>query len=213
MMGSMLIFTSSCKKTVTDIDGNEYKIVKIGDQIWMTENLKVTKYNNGDLIETTIPDTLNISEQTTPEYQWAYNSNDTLVAKLGRLYTWFVVTDSRKICPAGWHVATDAEWSKLIKYFGGEAEAGGKLKESGLVNWVDPNAGATNSSGFTTYPSGGRASNGVFGGIGYYGAWWSPDESDSTLASYWYIYYNNTTVKRTSFHKNSGFSVRCVSDK
>lgn len=210
IMGAFITLTSSCESTVTDIDGNVYKTVKIGRQLWMAENLKVTKYSNGDLIGTTTPASLDISGDSLPKYQWAYAGNDGNVAAYGRLYTWYAVTDTRNICPTGWHVITDAEWTTLSNYFGGEDIAAGKLKETGTNNWIGPNAEAINSSGFTAIPGGGRGNNGAFGGIGYYGAWWSSNESNTGAAAYWNMYYNTNSVKRTKFHKNSGFSVRCV---
>jgi len=209
---AFLTLTSSCTKPLTDIDGNEYKTVKIGDQIWMAENLKVTRYSNGDFIETTTPATLDISDQNEPKFQWAYAGDEGNVADYGRLYTWYAVTDSRNICPEGWHVLTNAEWTKLANYFGGEGLAAAKLKEIGTDHWNSSNTVATNSSGFTALPGGGRGNNGVFGGMGYYGSWWSSSESDTATAGYWYMYYNVNSVKKTSFHKNSGFSVRCVKD-
>ncbi|MFA6581335.1 MAG: fibrobacter succinogenes major paralogous domain-containing protein, partial [Paludibacter sp.] len=103
-------------ETVTDIDGNTYHTVKIGTQTWMVENLKTTKYRNGDIIGTTTPSTKDISSESNPKYQWAFNGDESYVAKYGRLYTWYTINDDRKIAPNGWHVATDAEWIKLENY-------------------------------------------------------------------------------------------------
>jgi uncharacterized protein (TIGR02145 family) len=99
--------------SVTDIDGNTYKTIKIGTHVWMAENLKTTKYSNGDLIGTTSPYNKDISGETDPKYQWAYNGNESNVVTYGRLYTWYAVTDSRNVCPAGWHAPADAEWTTL----------------------------------------------------------------------------------------------------
>ena len=108
----------SCKKdvliphnygAVTDIDGNVYKTIIIGVQTWMAENLRTKRYNNGDLIETTTPATLDINAEIIPKYQWAYSGYEDNVATYGRLYTWYTLTDSRKVCPSGWHVPSDAE--------------------------------------------------------------------------------------------------------
>ena len=98
--------------TVTDIDGNVYHTITIGNQTWMAENLKTTKYRNGDAIGTTTA-SKDTSTKSTPKYQWAYGGNEANVAKYGRLYTWYAATDTRNIAPAGWHVPTDAEWSIL----------------------------------------------------------------------------------------------------
>lgn len=207
-----LLLTSSCEQKLTDIDGNIYKTVKIGDQVWMAENLRVTRYNNGDPIETTNPANIDISDLVEPKFQWVFGGKEELAATYGRLYTWYAATDARKICPEGWHVITDAEWAKLYNYFGGKSVAGGKLKEAGTEDWAHPNTDASNSSGFTARPGGGRGSNGAFGGVNYYGAWWGTVEKDSLVAGYWHLYYNTSALKRTDFHKNSGFSVRCVRD-
>ena len=102
--------------TISDIDGNVYKIIKLGDQWWMAENLKVTKYSNGDLIGTTIPATLDILGESTPKYQWAYDGNENNVSTYGRLYSWYAATDNRNVCPAGWHVPGDSEWTILTDY-------------------------------------------------------------------------------------------------
>lgn len=212
IMSAFLTLTSSCKKTVTDIDGNVYKTVKIGNQLWMAENLKTTRYRNGDLIGTTTPATLDISDQTTPKYQWAYAGNEDSVAIYGRLYTWYTITDSRNICPSEWHVITDAEWTTLANYFGGQSTAGAKLKETGSSHWINTSTIVINSSGFTALPGGGRGSKGAFGGIGCYGAWWSSTESNDSTARYWNVYYNSNSLNKTNYHKNSGFSVRCVRD-
>lgn len=105
--------------------------MQIGTQVWMVENLKTTKYNNGDFIGTTSPTTLNIEAESSPKYQWAYDSNENNVSTYGRLYTWFATTDSRNICPTGWHIPTDAEWTTLVNFLGGENEAGNNLNEIG----------------------------------------------------------------------------------
>ena len=102
--------------SVKDIDGNAYRTITIGTQVWIVENLKTTKYCNGDLIGTTTPATLNIEDESTPKYQWAYDGNESNVATHGRLYTWYVATDSRNVCPVGWHVPSDAEWTTLTDY-------------------------------------------------------------------------------------------------
>ena len=103
---------------VTDIDGNQYNTVTIGNQVWMAENLKTTKYQNGDEIGTTTPATLDISGETSPKYQWAYNGSEANVNTYGRLYTWYAVADERNICPAGWHVPSDDEWKTLEMFLG-----------------------------------------------------------------------------------------------
>jgi uncharacterized protein (TIGR02145 family) len=209
----------SCKKDnatlpingITDIDGNVYKTVTIGTQVWMAENLKATKYRNGDLIGTTTPTTLNIYGENTPKYQWAYHGNETNVATYGRLYTWWVITDNRNLCPLGWHVPSDVEWTTHINYLGGENIAGGKLRETGMTHWANANTGATNESGFTALPGGHRDGSGEIGGIGSYGIWWSATEISVNYA--WIRNVNQGyIVGRNNGSKYNGHSVRCISD-
>jgi uncharacterized protein (TIGR02145 family) len=201
---------------MVDADNNLYNTVVIGTQIWMAENLKTTKYLNGDLIGTTTPSTLNISGESEPKYQWAYDGNESNVATYGRLYTWYAVTDSRNVCPTGWHVSTDAEWTTLINYLGGESVAGGKLKETGFTHWITPNTGATNETGFTAHPGGYRKDgyDGVYyNGVGYYGYWWSSSTEGFTVdALGMTMGCNNAYVSRINFYKQYGFSVRCLRD-
>jgi len=195
-----------------DIDGNIYTTVKIGTQTWMRENLKTTKYRNGDPIGTTTPDTLDISNATTyptPKYQWAYDGNESNVATYGRLYTWYAATDSRGICPTGWHLPTDAEWTTLTTFLGGENIAGGKLKETGTVHWTTPNTGATNSSGFTALPGGYRTSFGKFNHIGSMGFWWSSTEGSTSTA---WLRFVDLFVSNAYSFKILGISVRCLRD-
>jgi hypothetical protein len=104
------------KGTVEDADGNIYQTIGIGSQIWMAENLKTTRYRNGDLIGTTTPSTLDISGETAPKYQWAYDGDESNVVNYGRLYTWYTVTESRNVCPIEWHVPSDSEWAILTDY-------------------------------------------------------------------------------------------------
>ena len=215
-----LILLCSCEKhddnhpsnTVTDIDGNVYHTVTIGTQTWMVENLKTTKYRSGDLIGTTAPSTLDYSGESTPKYQWAYDGNESNVATYGRLYTWYVVNDSRNLCPVGWHVPTDAEWTILTTFLGGKDVAGGKLKETGTTHWLDPNEGATNESGFTALPGGYRSYSGAFDYVGGNGGWWSATEFDATSAWFRVMGYAGANVARGDYNREVGFSVRCVRD-
>jgi uncharacterized protein (TIGR02145 family) len=197
--------------TITDIDGNVYHTVTIGTQTWMKENLKVTHYCNGDLIGTT---TLNISSESAPKYQWAYEGNEGTVATYDRLYTWYAVTDSRNVCPISWHIPTDAEWTVLTEYLGGNSVAGGKLKETGITHWQSPNIGATNESDFTALPGGYRFIDGTFSNINSWGFWWSATIGiNANLEAWgWFLVYEASTVGKGSDGKNVGFSVRCVRD-
>jgi uncharacterized protein (TIGR02145 family) len=222
-MGLALVFADSCKKddeattygTVTDIDGNIYHTVTIGTQVWMVENLKTTKYRNGDSIPN-VMDSLEWHDLAMGAY-CNYNNDAIYSNTYGRLYNWYAVTDSRNIAPIGWHVPTKAEWATLTTYLGGESAAGGKLKETGTLHWISPNNGADNSSGFTALPGGYRIGGitdiETFGVIGEYGNWWSssegssPEDGSYLCISNQFIYANNYAN-----YKKSGFSIRCIKD-
>jgi uncharacterized protein (TIGR02145 family) len=199
-------------QTVTDIDGNIYNTVTIGTQIWLKENLKVTHYRNGDSIPNVIYDTLwfNLSSGAYCDY----NNSPVTSLTYGKLYNWYAINDIRNICPMGWHVATEADWTLLMTYLGGENIAGGKLKEEGTLHWKIPNIGATNESGFTGLPGGHRDSDsGRFAFIGLVGIWWSSSESGTWSA--WSHYIENVMKVEISLdfkYKSSGFSVRCIKD-
>jgi len=132
---------------VTDIDGNIYKTVKIGSQVWMAENLKVTKYRNGDPISN-VRDNNAWKTCATGAYCWYNNDKTVNKATYGALYNWYAVSDSRNIAPEGWHIASNDEWTTLTTYLGGVCKAAGYIKETDFIHWNSPNAGATNSSGF-----------------------------------------------------------------
>lgn len=192
----------------TDYDNNNYSIVEIGTQVWMAENLKTTKYNNGNEIPLVTSNT-EWAGLTTPGYCW--NNNDAATyATYGALYNWYTVNTS-KLCPTGWHVPTDLEWTILITYLGGESVAGGKLKETGTI-------GATNESGFTALPSGYRYDNGTFYYIGHVldlGAWWSAtklDASNPIMSSAWYRFLINSNPNLLFYNLAAGLSVRCLKD-
>jgi len=195
--------------TVTDIDGNVYNTVIIGTQVWMVENLKTTKYRNGDPIPNVTGDAAWVALNT-GAYCW--DNNDAAPNKIayGALYNWYSVADSRNIAPTGWHVPTDAEWTTLTTFLGGESVAGGKLKETGTTHW-QINTGATNSSGFTALPGGIRYLS--FVGVGYNGNWWSSTANGAgDYAWIRYLYNDSAYVMRGYFYKLDGYSVRCVRD-
>ena len=196
----------------TDGDGNNYPVVQIGTQTWMAENLKTKKYLNGDLIGTTTPASSNISGETTPKYQWAYNGNEANVTTYGRLYTWYAITDNRNVCPTEWHLPNDAEWTALTTCLG-EDVAGGKLKETGLDHWDSPNTGATNETGFTALPTGFRYRlNGNFNDAGTLVYFWSSTqyEFDPIKGYYRELFNDNATVYREAAYKTAGKYVRCL---
>ena len=216
----MMFLSNRCSKSdytftdskVTDNDGNVYKTVTIGTQVWMVENLKTTKYQNGDLIRTTNPATLDISTEATPKYQWASNGNESNVNTYGRLYTWYAITDTRNVCQVGWHVPCDADWGTLTTFLDGESGAGGKLKEAGTTHWASPDVGATNSSGFTALPGGGYNLNGTFFNIFATRLWWSSTEYASTYANSKGIDYSSNNVYGNGKDKRDGYSIRCLRD-
>jgi uncharacterized protein (TIGR02145 family) len=206
-----VIFYKPDPNFVYDVEGNKYKVIKIGTQTWMAENLKATKYQNGDAIGTTDP-VRDINGETAPKYQWAYESTQSNAAIYGRLYTWYAITDSRGVCPVGWRVPTDVEWTTLAGYLGGAEVAGGSLKESGLSHWESPNTGATNISGFTALPAGYSFSSGGFSELGSTGYWWTATHDIDDLAWYRSVSYNSTEISRYNITKKYGYSVRCIKE-
>jgi uncharacterized protein (TIGR02145 family) len=116
------------------------------------------------------------------------------------------------VCPTGWHLPSDAEWTELTDYLGGESVAGGKLKETGTTHWASPNFGATNETGFTALPGGNRNKDGTFSNIGNYGYWWSATEGSAASAWYRYVGFDYSDVSRFYYYKEVGFSVRCLRD-
>jgi len=209
--GEDMEFTSLCP--ITDIEGNIYKTVNIGDQDWMAENLKTTKYNNGDAIATTDPSTLDIHLEIAPSFQWAYDSSDVNVDTYGRLYTWAAANDSRGVCPDGWHVPTDEEWTTLTDYLGGLSVAGSKLKEAGIEHWTGSNEDATNESGFTALPAGQRRGIGTFENIGYACHFWASTWDMTSNAYSRKLLVGSTEVIRDFGPLRGGFSIRCIKDQ
>ncbi len=154
-----------------DGSNNYYSVVQIGTQTWMAENLRATKFNDGTDIPL-VTDYTDWDKLSTPGYCWYKNDADTYKIPYGALYNWFTVSTG-KLCPAGWHVATNPEWATLVNtYLGGGSVAGGKLKETGTAHWKSPNTGASNETGFTALPGGNRT-YGASRGIGYGGFWWT----------------------------------------
>ena len=206
--------TSGYGEDINDIDGNTYKTVFIGTQQWMAENLKATKYNDG----TTIPeitDILQWKRNTTGAWSY-YNTNPNRNAIYGKLYNWYAVSkttnDNKNVCPTGWHVPKDAEWTVLTDYLGGESVAGGKLKEVGTTNWNSPNTDATNTSLFSALPGGYRDDYAISANVRDEGFWWSSTEYDTNSAWSRYLHLNGGDAGRYSVNKQYGFSVRCLRD-
>ncbi len=206
---------------VKDVDGNIYRVVTIGQQKWLEQNLKVTHYNNGDAI-TNMTDSIawasNASPNpATPAY-CNYNNLDTNARLYGRLYNWYAVNDARQLCPAGWHVPSNTEWhalalsldsSSLWTDFGAESSfAGGELKS--LMLWTPANNGASNSTGFTAQPGGGRDNFGGFVDIENLGYYWSSTPVDYNQAWVRDMNEANAVLQRYRTFQQIGFSVRCI---
>jgi uncharacterized protein (TIGR02145 family) len=190
-----------------DGDNNYYPAIQIGTQLWMAENLKTTKYNDG---ATSIPNVTGNNawiNLTSPAYCWYNNDEAAYKNTYGALYNWYTVSDGN-LCPTGWHVPSDPEWSTLVSSLGGNNVAGGILKETGLTHWNSPNLGATNEYGFTALPGGSRGD--IFFDIGKYGDWWSSTKSSSTDAWYWEVGFSNVVVNKDADNILMGFSIRCI---
>jgi uncharacterized protein (TIGR02145 family) len=215
---SVMIIAISCRKDdvrapdpVKDIEGKIYKTVLIGNQLWMAENLKTSRYNDGTDIPL-ITNGLTWSNLTTPGFCWYNNDAASHKETYGALYNGYSV-NSGKLCPSGWHVPDRTEWQQLRDFLGDTLQGGGKLKEVGTGHWLPPNKGADNSSGFTALPAGIRYFEGSFSSLLNYTGFWSATETGS--ADEWYIglYYGDASAIMDHRIKTHGFSVRCIKDK
>jgi len=197
-------------QTITDVDGNIYHTVTIGNQVWMLENLRVTHYRNGNPIS-----------EVTGNDQWVavtdgafcnYENNASNSVTYGKLYNWHAVTDGRGIAPQGWRVPTDEDYNQLAAFLGDVFIAGGKMKEAGYTHWEIPNFGATNSSGYTALPAGYRNDEGVFYGLGIYSYFWTTTPKDDISAYAHHLFSNDEMLYRIHYSKNHAFSVRCIKE-
>jgi uncharacterized protein (TIGR02145 family) len=201
--------------SMTDQEGNVYKTIVIGTQEWMAENLNTSSYRNGDAIVTDLD---NAAWGATSSGAWSYYNNDaSYECPYGKLYNWFACTDSRGLCPTGWHVPSDAEWTTLTNFLGGEGVAGGMMKSTGTIEattglWNNPNTGATNSSGFSGVSSGTKYYEGNYSDISNISIFWSNSEIQSDTGLTRYIYYAGQDVVLYPYVKQGGFSVRCLRD-
>jgi len=194
--------------SVTDVDGNKYETARIGNQEWMVENLRVSRYNDSTTIDQ-ITNYMTWSGLSSAAWCW-YNNNMSNDVPYGKLYNWYAV-NSGKLCPTDWDVPRDTEWTILTDYLGGVSIAGGKMKETGLAHWNAPNTGATNESGFTGLPGGIRNVDGTFASLENSGFWWS---SSTAEIGAWYrgLAHTAAVVARHFAHERFGMSVRCVKD-
>jgi uncharacterized protein (TIGR02145 family) len=206
--GSQISFNTK----LADVDGNTYNTVKIGTQVWMAGNLKTTKYRNGDLIGTTSNIIQDISAEVSPKYQWEYNGFPELGEDYGRLYTWFATTDSREVCPTGYHMPSDAEWTVLKDFLGGEPVAGAKLKETGTAHWIAPNTTSTNETGFTAIPGGYRSDLGEYYGMGSISYLWSTTPHSPGFVWGQEMRDNTISIVSGSYTPKNGMYVRCLKD-
>jgi len=237
ILGVISLLSIGCKKssdnnnnnppltTITDIDGNVYHTVTIGTQVWMVENLKTTKYNDGSSIPLVPVDSVWV-KLSTPAYCW-YDNNIEYKNTYGALYNWYTI-QTGKLCPAGWHIPTEADLNTLATYLGGPSVAGGKLKETGTSHWESPNTAATNESGFTAYAGGLRTVDRsewfghmvyscYYTGLGSDGSWWTTSYNETTHNCicldlvYDYGYMDSSGFfAGDGFQKRRGLSVRCI---
>jgi uncharacterized protein (TIGR02145 family) len=196
---------------MNDIEGNTYQTVIIGKQEWMATNLKTTKFADGEIIQNIINDS-EWSHTSIPAYCW-YENNISNKNSYGALYNWYSL-NTGKLCPNGWHVPSDAEWTILVNTLGGNNVAGGKLKETGTKFWLSPNEGASNESGFSGLASGNRYGHkiGPFLQIGFYSDWWSSTLHIAGTAWSRRLHFNTTTVSRNCGDLRAGYSIRCLKD-
>ena len=190
------------------------KSVKIGEQVWSVENLNTDRFANGDLIPEAKSDEewKSVGEKGQPA--WCYYNNDIDNGSVyGKLYNWYAVADPRGLCPTGWHVPSDGEWTTLENVLGGSDIAGGKMKETGSTHWESPNTNATNSSGFKGLPGGCRNFDGWCNSIGATGSWWSATQGSAKSSYQRLLYYPSSDLfSYPQFPKTYGFSVRCIKD-
>lgn len=199
------------REEIIDIDSNVYHSVKIGRQNWLRENLKTTRFRNGDPIPN-IGDPAEWRKLSKAAY-CNYDNDVVFAITYGRLYNWFAAVDSRNICPKGWHVPSEPEWFELTAWLGGVAVAGGKLKEEGTGHWSAPNTGATNESDFTALPGGYRGNKGAFQILDDFCFFWTSSDYDQSSAWSLFLQNNSEEITRIENLKTFGFSVRCVQDR
>jgi len=193
-------------QAVTDIDGNTYATVTIGEQIWMAENLRTSRFNNGREI-THIESRRKWADTREPAYSWYQNDKSSFQDTYGALYNWYTV-EHGNLCPEGWRVPDNTDWDELSSHLG--VNAGGHLKEAGTDHWNTTSEADDNKTGFTALPGGSRQADGTFEALGEWGNWWSTSESSETNALYVYLFRASTTMGKFDTYKDNGFSVRCL---
>lgn len=212
----------SVPEIVTDIDGNVYHTIVIGNQIWFQENLRVKRYRNGKSIAKQLS---NAQWTINKSGAFAVYDNDSIKENaFGLLYNWYAIANPAGLCPTGWRVPKDTEWNKMVKYLDDYADttelkrvqseiAGGELKEIGITHWASPNTGATGTSNFLAFGGGNRGPDGKCNDVGAYGYWWTATQSSTAEAYGRLLSYFNSNIDRFKTSKNLGFSVRCMKNK
>lgn len=200
------------KSNFTSVPGSqaEFKTIKIGNQVWMADNLDITNYLNGD----PVPEVKSNEEWEKYGNEkkgcWCYFDNNPLNVRYGKMYNYYALTDPRLLVPAGWHVPTEAEWVSMIEKLGGGFDAAEKLKNK--TGW-DGRYNGTNKSGFSALPGGERSYDGKFSSFGTYVAWWSSTPSnDETAAVQFNIMDSENKIEKWDSNKGFGFYVRCIKD-
>lgn len=208
---------------LVDIDDNMYLTAKIGNQVWMAENLKTTQYADGTAIQLVESSESWSDLQNTDKAMCYYDNSISNSETYGALYNWAAAMNGatstnanpsnvQGVCPDGWHLPSDAEWVELTDYLGGTSVAGGKMKETGRAHWIGSHTEVTNESGFTALPGGFRTSSGSFFNARYEGYWWSSTEDSNTTAYGPFLFFSDTKVIFVNPDKTRGKSVRCLKD-
>jgi uncharacterized protein (TIGR02145 family) len=211
--GNLLSLSTIEETQVSDADENVYSVINIGAQTWMLENLRVTRFADGTGIRFAMENSQWVLEGSYA-YCWFLNSESGNKDIYGALYNWSIVNSEKDLCPSGWHIPDDADWSVLIEFLGGAEQAGGKLKEEGTAHWVSPNTGATNESGFTALPGSYRTATGEFFSVEArtVGAWWSAGDGGAGSYPSVKLYANDAKLHTEDSDAGSGYSVRCIKD-
>jgi len=196
---------------VYDTESNYYSTIILNNgQEWMAENLRSKKFSNGDSIPL-----LNLSSnwQSTSTAAVGDFNNSSISSQYGNIYNWFATIDERNVCPSGWHVPTDIEWTSFSDALGGNGVAGGKMKLEDTLFWKAPNLGATNESLFSAMPAGCRYDGGNYANIYSYAYWWSATQLDNQFSWYRSAFYNSDNLVKNFATKRTGYSIRCVKNQ
>ena len=207
----ILIVVVMTAMMLSSFGGGASTEVTIGKQVWMTENLNVDKFRNGDPIPEAKTDKEWSKAGKNGQPAWCYYNNDSSNGnRYGKLYNWFAKNDPRGLAPEGWKIPTDEDWRRLTDFLGGQEESTGKKMQS-TFGWAD-NENGTNESGFSSFPAGNRSEIGNFGDSGVEGSWWSSTEYGKEVAFLLTIRGWFSAPDIYSLDKKSGFSVRCLRD-